>query len=486
MSNLHELSLKQLRTGLDNKEFSSKELTEHSLARIASHQDLNAFINITPEVALAAAEAADQKIKNKEVKSLTGIPLAIKDLILTKGIKTTCASKFLENFVAPYNATVIEKLLAEDAVIVGKTNLDEFAMGSSNENSAFGPVINPWDKTKVPGGSSGGSAAVIAAGLVRATLGTDTGGSIRQPCSFCSITGIKPTYGRISRYGVTAYASSLDQVGPMAGNIEDLAIMLNALCGKDPLDATSVTLKTPDFTKNLGQDLKGLRVGMPKEYFIDGIQAEVRTAVENAVKQLESLGATVVPVSLPNTEHAVPTYYIIAPAEASSNLGRFDGIRFGNRATGCETLEDLYCESRSQGFGIEVKRRIMMGTYVLSSGYYDAYYLKAQKVRRLIKNDFDRVFAKDCDVIASPVTPTTAFELNSRVSDPIQMYLNDIFTIPVNLAGLPALSVPCGFDQNNLPIGLHLIGKAWDEETLLKTAFAYEQSTEWSKKNCYK
>ena len=481
---MKDLSLKELRTALDKKEFSASELVDESLKQIAD-SDLNAFITVAEEESKELAKAADQEIAAGKSQVLTGIPLGIKDLILTKGQKATCASKILKDFVAPYESTVTSKLKAAGAICLGKTNLDEFAMGSSNETSAFGAVLNPWNKEKVPGGSSGGSAAAVAAGLVPATLGTDTGGSIRQPASFCSISGLKPTYGRVSRYGVTAYASSLDQVGPMAKNAEDLAIMLNVLAGKDALDSTSMDHGAVDFTKDLTQGIQGLKIGIPQEYFIDGIEDDVKIKVEAAIKELEKQGAEVKPVSLPNTANAVSTYYIIAPAEASSNLGRFDGIRYGARATGTEKLEELYEKSRSEGFGIEVKRRILMGSYVLSAGYYDAYYLKAQKVRRLIKQDFEATF-NDCDILATPVAPTTAFGIGENIDDPITMYLNDIFTIPVNLAGLPGASIPCGFDKSGLPIGLQLIGKAWDEATILKTAHSYQQATDWHLKtpNC--
>lgn len=376
----------------------------------------------------------------------------------------------------PYDATVTSKLLAEGAVCIGKTNMDEFAMGSSNENSAYGNVLNPHDKSRAPGGSSGGSAVSVAAGLTPVALGTDTGGSIRQPAALCGVTGIRPTYGRVSRYGVIAYASSLDQVGTFGSNVTDTALLLNSISGHDPLDSTSVKISKSDFTSNLGQEIKGLKIGMPKEYFVDGLQREVEESVKAAIKKLEYLGAEIVEVSLPHTKYAVPCYYIIATAEASSNLSRYDGIRYGVRTKDAESLLDLYCNSRSEGFGLEVKRRILIGTYVLSAGYYDAYYLKAQKVRRLIKIDFEEAF-KQCDLIAGPVSPTTAFKIGEKCDDPVQMYLNDIFTIPVNLAGLPGISVPCGFDNDKLPIGLHLIGKAWDEETILKTAYAYEQQS---------
>ena len=483
MSDFLNLNLKELREGLDKKDFSSVELTKKSLESIEKNKDLNAFVSVMSESALEQAEKSDEIISKGESKILTGIPIAVKDVILTKDQKTTCCSKFLENFIAPYNATVTEKIVSDGSVIVGKTNMDEFAMGSSNENSYFGPVKNPWNKDVVPGGSSGGSASAVAAGLVRAALGTDTGGSIRQPASYCGIAGIKPTYGRVSRYGVIAYASSLDQVGPMAKSVEDLAILTNVLSGKDEKDSTSMQVDVPNFSSNLGQDIKGLRVGVPKEYFIDGVDKDVKESVEKAIKQLESLGAEIVEISLPHTKYAVPCYYIIAPAEASSNLSRYDAVRYGVRADEYNSLDELYSNSRSQGFGEEVKRRILVGTYVLSAGYYDAYYVKAQKVRRLVKNDFTNAFKDKCDVIVSPTAPTTAFNIGEKTNDPVKMYLNDIFTIAVNLAGLPAMSIPCGFDSNNLPIGLQLIGKPWDEATLFKTSYAYEQSTDWHKQS---
>lgn len=469
-------NIKNLREALDKKEFTAVELAEKTLAKIEENKDLNAFITLNPEETLRQAKAADEKIKNNQASTLTGIPVPVKDVILTKNFRTTCASKILDNFMPPYDATVTSKLLAEGAVCIGKTNMDEFAMGSSNENSAYGNVLNPHDKSRAPGGSSGGSAVSVAAGLTPVALGTDTGGSIRQPAALCGVTGIRPTYGRVSRYGVIAYASSLDQVGTFGSNVTDTALLLNSISGHDPLDSTSVKISKSDFTSNLGQEIKGLKIGMPKEYFVDGLQREVEESVKAAIKKLEYLGAEIVEVSLPHTKYAVPCYYIIATAEASSNLSRYDGIRYGVRTKDAESLLDLYCNSRSEGFGLEVKRRILIGTYVLSAGYYDAYYLKAQKVRRLIKIDFEEAF-KQCDLIAGPVSPTTAFKIGEKCDDPVQMYLNDIFTIPVNLAGLPGISVPCGFDNDKLPIGLHLIGKAWDEETILKTAYAYEQQS---------
>ena len=482
MTNLATLTLSEMRKGLDLKEFSSKELVEASLSAIEKHKNLNAFIEVASENARASAEESDKKLAKGESAPLLGIPVALKDMILTKGIRTTCGSKILSNFIPPYNATVTEKIKAAGAVIVGKTNQDEFAMGSSSETSHFGPVRNPWDPSKVPGGSSGGSAAAVAAGTVPLSLGTDTGGSIRQPASFCGIVGIKPTYGRVSRYGVVAYASSLDQVGPFARNVKDAALLLEILAGRCALDATSANTPVPSYTAALGRDIKGLRIGLPKEYFIPGMNKEVESSVKSAVQKLESLGAEIVEISLPTTEVALATYYIIAPAEASSNLSRYDGIRYGFRAEGTKDLKDLYCKTRSEGFGKEVRRRILIGTHVLSTGYYDAYYLKAQKVRALIAEDFKKSFKEKCDVIACPAAPSTAFTLGAKTSDPLEMYLSDVFTITVNLAGLPGMCLPCGFDGQGLPIGLQLIGKHFDEETLCKVAYAFESSTEWHKR----
>ncbi|MBX7144261.1 MAG: Asp-tRNA(Asn)/Glu-tRNA(Gln) amidotransferase subunit GatA [Oligoflexia bacterium] len=482
MSDLTHLSISDLRTGLAGKKFSSRELTQTYLDKIDKTKELNAFILVDRDKALAAADQADKMRAAGSNLPLLGIPGAIKDMILTKDVRTTAASKILQNFVPPYSATVVNRLEAAGSIVLGKTNLDEFAMGSSNENSAFGAVKNPWDIERVPGGSSGGSAAAIAACLAPYALGTDTGGSIRQPASFCNIVGIKPTYGRVSRYGVVAYASSLDQVGPMARTVQDCAEICQVLSGHDEFDSTSVDKPVPQYVAGLKKGVKGLRLGIPKEYFIKGLDPEVEKAVRGAIKQLESLGATTVEISLPHTELAVAVYYILAPAEASSNLARYDGVRYGYRAQGSKDLMDLYCRSRSEGFGQEVQRRIMIGTYVLSSGYFDAFYLKAQKVRTLIAQDFQKAFAEKCDVIVSPTAPTTAFRIAEKVTDPLAMYLNDIFTIPVNLAGLPGMSLPCGFDSKGLPIGLQLIGKPWDEETLFNAGFAYESGTEWHKR----
>jgi aspartyl-tRNA(Asn)/glutamyl-tRNA(Gln) amidotransferase subunit A len=487
MSDLSLCSLSELRNGLDTKKFSSRELTRALLDRMQKKAELNCFIGSCEDEALKSADLADKELANGKSTPLLGIPVGVKDVILTKGIKTTCASKILENFIPPYDATVTTKLKSYGAVIIGKTNMDEFAMGSSNENSAFGPVKNPWDTARVPGGSSGGSAAAVSARLCPVSLGTDTGGSIRQPASLCGIVGLKPTYGRVSRYGVIAYASSLDQVGGFARSAEDCALITSAISGYDPLDSTSVNIPVPNYSEIKNTNIKGLRIGIPKEYFISGVNSEVNQAVRNALDSLTKLGAELVEISLPHTELAVPCYYVLAPAEASSNLARYDGIRYGFRAQNTSSLSELYSTSRSEGFGREVKRRIMIGTYVLSSGYYDAYYLHAQKIRSLIVKDFKEAFEKKCDIIASPTAPTTAFpiganSIGTKASNPVEMYLNDIFTIPVNLAGLPGISFPCGFDSQKLPIGIHLIGKAFDELSLLKTSYAYQQVTDWHKK----
>ncbi len=455
------------------------EATKAMLARIeAVEPQIGSFITVTHGQALADAEAADRRIASGEMTFLTGIPLAIKDIFLTEGIRTTCGSRMLDNFIPPYSATSWEKLHSHGAVLLGKLNQDEFAMGSSNESSAFGVCRNPWDRTCIPGGSSGGSAAAVAARQATATLGTDTGGSIRQPASHCGCVGLKPTYGRVSRYGVIAYASSLDQVGPLTRDVTDSAIMLGALAGHDPKDSTSVATPVPDYCAALTGTVKGLRIGLPKEYFIAGLDPDVQKTMDAAIETYRRLDAEFVDISLPHTDYAVATYYLIATAEASSNLARYDGVRFGHRAEDAAGLLDMYTRSRSQGFGAEVKRRIMLGTYALSSGYYDAYYVKAQKVRTLIMQDFMRAFG-DVDVILTPVAPTPAFKIGEKSDDPLQMYLSDIFTIPVNLAGTCAMSVPAGFSAAGLPIGLQLIGKPFDEETILRAAHAFEQATEW-------
>ena len=479
---IYDLTLAGLRSGLDKKEFSAVEITKAYLERItATNPDFNTFITICDETALAEAEAADRLIAAGQVGPLTGLPIAAKDIFNTAGLRTTCGSHILENYVAPYDATAIERLKKQNAVILGKLNMDEFAMGSSNENSAFGPVRNPWDTGCVPGGSSGGSAASVAAHQTAAALGTDTGGSIRQPASHCSVVGLKPTYGRVSRYGVVAYASSLDQVGPVTRDVRDCSLLLQAIAGYDSSDSTSVDAPVPDYQAGLYGDLGGVKIGLPKEYFIDGLDADVRKSVEQAVVTYRDLGAEIIEVSLPHTAYAVACYYLIATAEASSNLARYDGVRYGLRADNAENLIDMYMQSRAAGFGAEVKRRIMLGTYALSSGYYDAYYLKAQKVRTLIRQDFLQAFDK-VDTLLTPVAPTPAFAIGEKVNDPLQMYLSDIYTIPVNLAGTCAMSLPCGFSAAGLPIGVQLIGKPFDEATILHTAYAFEQATEWHKR----
>jgi aspartyl-tRNA(Asn)/glutamyl-tRNA(Gln) amidotransferase subunit A len=482
MNDVSFFSISELRNGLDSGAFSAVELTEQLLAKIERNRSLGAFIEVTREHALAQAATADQRIKAGERSPLLGVPVAIKDMILTKGIRTTAASKMLANFIPPYDATVTRKLAEAGSVMVGKTNLDEFAMGSSNETSYFGVVRNPWNPAYVPGGSSGGSACAVAAGLTPAALGTDTGGSIRQPAGFCNVVGIKPTYGRVSRYGAIAFASSLDQIGPFARNTYDAALLTEVLSGHDENDSTSVNRAVPSFTAATKRGVKGMRIGIPKEYFIKGLDKEVESAIQTALNKLQELGASVVEISLPHTELAVAVYYVLAPAEASSNLARYDGVRYGHRAAEATSLEDLYARSRSEGFGPEVRRRILVGSYVLSAGYFDAYYRKAQKVRALIAKDFSQAFASSCDVIACPTSPTSPFKIGEKVDDPIAMYLNDVFTIPLNLAGLPGLSLPCGFDSNGLPIGLQLIGKAWDEESIFAAAGAYEAATEWHTK----
>ena len=435
---------------------------------------MHAYISLDEEGALRKAEEVDARVaRGEEVGVLAGVPVAVKDNICIKGMRTTCASKILENFVSPYDATVVEKLKAADAVFLGKTNLDEFAMGSSTENSYFGPTRNPHDPERVPGGSSGGSAAALAAGEAVLALGSDTGGSIRQPASFCGVVGLKPTYGRVSRYGLVAFASSLDQIGPMARNVRDTALLLNVISGYDPRDSTSAPVEVPDFTKALDEGIEGIRIGLPREYFAEGLEDEVREKVLEAVDILKGEGAEVVEVSLPHTKYAIATYYIVAPAEASSNLARYDGVKYGFRAEGRD-LYEMYCNTRSQGFGEEVKRRIMLGTYTLSAGYYEAYYLKALKVRTLIKQDFEEAF-ETCDLLATPTSPTVAFRLGEKVADPLTMYLSDVYTVSVNLAGLPGISVPCG-SSDGLPVGLQLIGRPFDEETLLRVAHVVERS----------
>ncbi len=477
----YNLSIHEARTILDKGELSPVELTRSVFNRIEKVEDtLKAYVTLTKELALAHAREAETRIKKGERTPLLGVPLAIKDNMCTEGVRTTCSSKILENFIPPYESTVTGKLKKQGYILTGKTNLDEFAMGSSTENSAFGCTRNPWDIERVPGGSSGGSAAAVAAGECIAALGSDTGGSIRQPAALCGVVGLKPTYGRVSRYGLVAFASSLDQIGPITKNVKDSAILLNIISGHDLYDSTSAPIAVPDFTSVSGQDIKGMKIGVPKEYFIEGMDKEVEESVKEAIKKLESLGAVPVEISLPHTGYAVAVYYILATSEASSNLARYDGVKYGLRVDG-KDLMDMYMKTRAKGFGAEVKRRIILGTYALSSGYYEAYYKKAQQVRTLIKQDFEKAFEK-VDVIVTPTTPTPAFKAGEKTDDPLQMYLADIFTISINLAGVPAISIPCGFTSGNLPVGLQVIGKHFDEETILKAAYAYEQATEWHKR----
>jgi aspartyl-tRNA(Asn)/glutamyl-tRNA(Gln) amidotransferase subunit A len=477
---MHNKSLSELSTALHSGDISSVELTQHYLDRINKHNgELNAFITVTEDRALEQAKAADKLLADKNAGPLTGIPLAHKDIFCTKGVRTSCASKMLDKFVAPYDATVVEKIDAAGMVTLGKTNMDEFAMGSSNETSFYGPVKNPWDTGCVPGGSSGGSAAAMAARLAPIATGTDTGGSIRQPASLCNLTGLKPTYGRISRYGMIAFASSLDQAGPMASSAEDAAWLMNVMSGFDKRDSTSVDREVPDYTKTLNDSLEGLTIGLPKEYFGEGLDPKVAETVETAIKHYESMGAKLKEITLPNTGLAVPTYYVVAPAECSSNLSRMDGVRFGHRAEDPKDLMDLYTRSRGEGFGEEVKRRIMIGTYALSAGYYDAYYLKAQQCRRLIRDDFLKAY-EEVDVIMGPSSPTPAFRFGEKTDDPVAMYMEDIYTINVNLAGIPGMSIPAGF-IDGMPVGLQIIGNYFDEARLLNIAHKYQQETDWHK-----
>jgi aspartyl-tRNA(Asn)/glutamyl-tRNA(Gln) amidotransferase subunit A len=486
----HTKTIKELTIALSAKEISAQELAGYFLNRIRETTDLNAFVDLNEEQTMIQAKEADAALAKLGASTLVGIPIAHKDVFVTKNWKTTTGSKILTNYMSPFDAHVVAKLGTQGAgmVCLGKLNMDEFAMGSSNENSSAGPVKNPWDLSRVPGGSSGGSAVAIAAGLSPAATGTDTGGSIRQPASLCGITGIKPTYGRVSRYGMIAYASSLDQAGPMAKTAEDCAMLLNAMAGHDAKDSTSLERPAEDFTAKLGKPwmadttlpLKGLRIGLPKEYFGDGLQADVRAAVQIAIEHFKKMGAECIDVSLPKTELSIPVYYVIAPAEASSNLSRFDGVRYGHRTDEYVDLLDMYKRSRSEGFGAEVKRRILIGTYVLSHGYYDAYYLKAQRIRRIIAQDFQNAF-KQCDIIMGPVAPTVAGKIGEKTSDPTQMYLEDIYTLSPNLAGLPAMSAPCGFGANGMPVGLQMIGNYFSEASLLQIAHAYQQETDWHK-----
>jgi aspartyl-tRNA(Asn)/glutamyl-tRNA(Gln) amidotransferase subunit A len=478
---IQQKTVAELAAGLRNKEFSSVELAKLYLDRVeASQASLNAFVSVTRDAALAAAAAADRALAAGNAGPLTGVPIAHKDIFCTNGIRTTCGSRMLDNFVAPYDATVVTKLAAAGTVMIGKTNMDEFAMGSSNETSYFGPVRNPWDVGMVPGGSSGGSAAAVGARLVPAATATDTGGSIRQPAALCGVTGLKPTYGRVSRYGMIAFASSLDQGGIITSSAEDAALLLGGMAGFDPNDSTSVDRPVPDYVAALGRPVKGLRIGLLKEFFEKGLDAEVEKRIREALSVYQKLGAELREVSLPSLPLSVPTYYVVAPAECSSNLARFDGVRFGHRCENPKDLTDLYRRSRGEGFGAEVKRRIMTGTYVLSAGYYDAYYLQAQKVRQLINRDFERAFG-EVDVLMGPTTPTPAFALGSKTSDPITMYLNDIYTIGANLAGLPAMSIPCGF-VGKLPVGLQIVGPHFGEEKILGAAHAYQKETDWHRR----
>jgi aspartyl-tRNA(Asn)/glutamyl-tRNA(Gln) amidotransferase subunit A len=476
---LTELGLAELGTRFRAGGTTPTEVAEAYLARIeALDGELHCYLTVTRETALAQAAAADARFRAGTPRGpLDGVPIALKDVLCTRGIRTTCGSKILDGFVPPYDATVVARLIEAGAVILGKLNMDEFAMGSSTEHSAYFPTRNPWDLDRVPGGSSGGAAAAVAAGLAAATLGTDTGGSIRQPAAFCGTVGLKPTYGRVSRYGLIAFASSLDQIGPFARRVEDAALVLQAIAGPDPMDSTSVPEPVPDYRAALGGGIRGLRIGIPDEYFIEGMDAEVESAVRAAIRTLESLGARMERVSLPHTEYGLAAYYLIAPAEASSNLARYDGVKYGLRAPGGRDLIDMYGRTRAAGFGDEVKRRIMLGTYALSAGYYDAYYGQAQRVRTLLRRDFEQAFAR-VDVLAAPTTPGVAFKFGEK-AEPLQMYLNDVFAVPVNLAGLPGLSVPAGFTAAGLPIGLQLIGRTFDEATLLRAGHAYEQATDW-------
>ena len=479
---LFDLGLREIHNRLHAGELSVTELVKDSLQKVEERDGkVKAFLTVDEEGALASAARLDGKLAAGEERGLLfGLPAGIKDNIVTEGLRTTCASQFLRNFDPVYDATVVRKMRAADSVTIGKLNMDEFAMGGSNENSSFYPVRNPWNTDRVPGGSSGGSAAAVAAGEVYFTLGSDTGGSIRQPASYCGVVGLKPTYGLVSRFGLVAFASSLDQIGPVTRTVEDSAYVLQAIAGHDDRDSTSANVDVPDYISALTGDIKGLRIAVPKEYMGEGVDPKVKESVMAAIRQLESLGATWEEVSLPHTEYALAAYYLLSSSEASSNLARFDGVRYGVRAENPENLLDLYLKSRSEGFGDEVKRRIMLGTYALSSGYYDAYYLKAQKVRTLIKQDFDQVFEK-FDVIVGPTAPTTAFAIGSQTDDPLTMYLNDILTIPVSLAGVPAISIPCGF-EDDMPVGLQIIGKPFDEQTVLRVSHAFEQHTDHHKR----
>ena len=474
--NITDLTVHELKEKLDKKEITITEITKAYVDRINEKEpDVKAFVTTLTDTAMEEAKQIEEKVNSGEIKTeFAGIPIGIKDNMCTKGVKTTCSSKMLENFVSPYNATVVEKLNEENMIDLGKLNMDEFAMGASTEYSAFKKTCNPWNLNKVPGGSSGGSAAAVAAGLVPWALGSDTGGSIRQPASFCGVVGLKPTYGLVSRYGLVAFASSLDQIGPITKDVRDSAMLLNLIAGHDEKDTTSINVEKKDYTKALKNDVKGLKIGVPKEYFGEGINPEVKKALETAIEEYKSMGAIVEECSVPIAEYALATYYIIACAEASSNLGRFDGIRYGYRTPNFENLKDIFVNSRTEGFGKEVKRRIILGTYVLSSGYYDAYYKKAQQVRTLVKKEFDKAFEK-YDVLITPTSPTVAFDIGQRSNNPLEMYLADICTVSLNIAGLPGISIPCGVDSTGMPIGMQIIGKHFDEETILNAAYTYEQ-----------
>ena len=481
--NITDLTVHELKEKLEKKELTISEVTKAYVDRIVEKEaDVKAFVTPLTDSALEQAKVIGEKVNNGEITSeFAGIPIGIKDNMCTKGIKTTCSSKMLENFIAPYDATVIEKINAEGMISLGKTNMDEFAMGTTTEHSVFRTTSNPWDLNKVPGGSSGGSAAAVAAGMVPWALGSDTGGSIRQPAAFCGVVGLKPTYGLVSRYGLIAYASSLDQIGPITKDVEDAAMLLNLIAGHDEKDTTSVEVEKKDYTKALKNDVKGLKVGVPKEYFEEGINPEVKQAVLNAIEEYKTMGAEVEEFSLPIAQYALATYYIIACAEASSNLGRFDGIRYGYRTSNFENLKDIYVNTRTEGFGDEVKRRIILGTYVLSSGYYDAYYKKAQQVRTLIKNEFNKAFEK-YDVIITPTAPNVSFDIGSKTNNPLELYMEDLCTVPINVAGVPAISIPCGLNKEGMPIGMQIIGKHFDEETILNAAYTYEQKTKFREK----
>lgn len=479
---LNQLTIHELQEKIKNGEVSATQIAESVFARIdAVEERVHSYIRLMKDEALNAAKKADEEIKKGNIKALTGIPIALKDILCTKGITTTCGSKILHNFVPPYDATVVEKLRDAGAVFVGKANMDEFAMGSSTETSYFGPTRNPWDLERIPGGSSGGSATAVAADECIASIGSDTGGSIRQPAALCGVVGLKPTYGRVSRFGLIAFASSLDQIGPFTKDVEDCAIMMNVLAGYDPRESTSVPAEVPDYRQFVGQDIKGWKVGIPKEYFIEGIDPEINAAIKKSITVVEECGGQCVDISLPHTEYCLAVYYIIAPAEASSNLARYDGVRYGHRASEVKDLLDMYKKTRLEGFGAEVKRRIMIGTYALSAGYYDAYYKKASQVRALIKRDFDEAFKK-CDVILTPTTPTPAFKIGEKTDTPLQMYLSDIFTISTNLAGIPGISVPCGFTATGLPMGVQFLAGHFEEGKLIQIASAYEKKANIEKR----